>query len=436
MANKKNTPFSVSEYIAIINEHLSKLYGEILGEVSELKISSKGHVYIVLKDKNTGDILPATIWRSNYLLSGVELEVGMEILIKGSPEFYGPFGKISLIAKTVELVGEGALKKAYEKLKAKLTAEGLFDEERKRPLPVFPKRIGVITSTQGAVIHDFNSNLRKSGFHVKILNCRVEGPESGRDLTLSVRAFRDEDIDVLVLIRGGGSMQSLAGFNNETLVREIAKFPVPVIAGIGHDQDITLASLVADISQSTPSLTAMILGSSWEQASQLVEQAQEKILRNYSDSLNSSSDLLLSTFEKAKGSFNEILGIYERSKQSVKDGVVKIKMQIFHMSEKISQSTANVIGSFQENIKSVHNEFFLRIPQFLVRQNTVAIKRSFGHLGNLEKLVNQNNPERQLRLGYSIVLNKGKIVRSIAEVVKGDSLNIKVSDGSINSEVK
>src|SRR5690606_4973649 len=114
-------------------------------------------------------------------------------------------------------VGEGALKKAYDKLKAKLTKEGLFAEENKKELPLYPEKIGVITSATGAVVHDFSNNLGKYGFKVKIMDTRVEGQEAGRDLILSVRAFRKEDIDVLVLIRGGGSMQSLAGFDNETL---------------------------------------------------------------------------------------------------------------------------------------------------------------------------------------------------------------------------
>ena len=133
---------------------------------------------------------PSTIWHSRYALNGLKLELGAEVLVKGWPDFYGPFGKLSFIAQTIELVGEGALKKAYDKLKEKLAKEGLFAESRKRPLPLYPKTIGVITSTSGAVVHDFNSNLGKYGFKVKIMGSRVEGQESGPDLILSLRAFK------------------------------------------------------------------------------------------------------------------------------------------------------------------------------------------------------------------------------------------------------
>jgi len=197
-------------------------------------MSSRGHVYFSLKDEKDGALINCIIWKSRYAVYGVELKEGVKIIASGYPEIYAPSGRISFIAETIELAGEGALKKAYEKLKKKLAAEGLFEEERKRPLPKYPEKIGVVTSRQGAVLADFLNNLGKFGFKIKMIDSRVEGQLAVADLLLSIKSFQKQDIDALVIIRGGGSLESHLAFNNEMLVRAIADFPVPVIAGIGH----------------------------------------------------------------------------------------------------------------------------------------------------------------------------------------------------------
>ncbi|PJA90307.1 MAG: exodeoxyribonuclease VII large subunit, partial [Candidatus Magasanikbacteria bacterium CG_4_9_14_3_um_filter_32_9] len=400
VGSEKDKKLSVSEYIKLLNNSLSNLYGEVIGEISEITISAKGHVYFVLKDKITGYVLPCTIWETNYLLNGIDMEIGMEILIKGRPEFYGPFGKLSFITKNVELVGDGALKKAYEKLKEKLEKEGLFDNSRKKTLPLFPKKIAVITSNYGAVIHDFTNNLRKSGFQIKILDCRVEGSESGPELALSVRALRGEDIDLLVIIRGGGSIQSLAGFNNEALVREIANFPTPVIIGVGHHEDVTLASLVADASESTPSLTAELIGRSWEKAEQSVDNIQRKIFSHYEYSLERSSKILRLTFEKAKKSFDKILKIHDNTKQSLRHGMQKIKEKIKETQNGVSDKKIYITQQFQKSIDEVNNKCLFNIPKFILKKYTKIIKDKQDSLKTLKKLIETNNPERQLELGY------------------------------------
>lgn len=405
-------PYSVGEYVELLNDNLAHLSGEVIGEVSEYKLASSGHAYFTLKDKDNGYILPCTLWRRDYELCGVQLEIGMEVLVRGKPNFYGPFGKLSFIGKTVELVGEGALKKAYEALRKKLEKEGLFAVKRKRAIPKFPRKIGVITSVRGAVIHDFSNNLRKSGFKVKILDTRVEGPESGRDLTLSVRAMRKEDIDVLVLIRGGGSMQSLAGYDNEALVREIVRFPVPVIAGVGHHQDVPLAALVADAAESTPSLCAALLNKSWVEAEHSVSQSQWSIFDTYGSVVNTAKSELLSMFAVAEDVVRGILKKYTEAEQAVLHAVVRISAELARSRDRIKNGQT----------------FFLRtygqVVQTFLRQ-----------LENVERVIVNSNPERQLRLGYSLAMTRGKIVRSVKDVRKGEMLNVKIADGELISEI-
>jgi exodeoxyribonuclease VII large subunit len=407
-------PYKISEFIELINSALGTLQAVIIGEVSEVKVAASGHAYFTLKDKDTGDVLPCAMWKGKYMYSGVELEIGMEVQLKGCPSFTGRFGKMSFIAESIELVGEGALKKAYDKLKKKLTAEGLFDESRKRPIPLFPQKIGIITSVHGAVIHDFSNNLRRSGFNIKILDCRVEGPECGRGLALSVRAMRNEDLDVLVLIRGGGSMQSLAGFDNEMLVREIAKFPVPVITGIGHHQDVPLATLVADATESTPSLVAALLCKSWVEASYTLERDKRKIVQ----------------------ALQIILAKYEGVKNIVKNGLAKIQMAITGLEHHITSDKNLIVKSFASSLVLARTKYIDNLPKEINQLYAMALKSINNKIATLVRLVEVNNPERQLKLGYSLVFKDDTLVRSIKDIKKDQDLNIRLADGEVVSVVK
>jgi len=264
--------FTVAEYIDALNAFFKEQEARVAGEISELKRYPSGHVYFSIKDKSGEGILNCIIWGRNYDLCGVVLEPGMEVILYGRPNIYPQTGRFSFIAETVELMGEGALKKAYDALKKKLEDEGLFDIAKKRPIPEFVQKIGVITSREGAVIHDFLNNLGKFSFRISLINSRVEGQAALKDLRDAIRTMRKQDIEVLVVMRGGGSLESFQAFNNEALVREIVNFPVPVIAGIGHDQDVPLLALAADRMASTPTAVANLLSRPWEEAAVKVRQ--------------------------------------------------------------------------------------------------------------------------------------------------------------------
>ncbi len=361
--------FTVSEYIELLNAFLEGQEVKVLGEVSELKRAASGHVYFSVKDKGGEAVLNSIIWSRNYELCGVKLEVGMEVILNGHPSIYAPTGRLSFVANTVELVGEGALKKAYDELKKKFEREGAFAPERKRPIPKFVQRIGVITSREGAVIHDFVNNLGKFGFKVLLVNSRVEGQAATRDLLAAMKTMCKQDIEVLVIIRGGGSLESLQAFNNDKLVREVLDFPVPVIAGIGHDQDVPLLALAADQMVSTPTAAAHLVNSSWEEAYARIHQV----------------GYILSRISQE---FDRIRADLDTAWSSMVD------------------HTEQRIGALKER------------------------------LGMYEGSIRLNDPERQLRLGYSIVRMNGKIVRSVRGVSVGDTLDTELGDGKIQSEIK
>ncbi|MGM0629105.1 MAG: exodeoxyribonuclease VII large subunit [Patescibacteria group bacterium] len=433
--NDRDT-FSVSEFISLLNSRIRGLKVGITGEISEMKMSAKGHAYPVIKDRETGDILPSTMWASNYVLNGVELEVGMEILAKGYPEFYGPFGKLSFHIHSFELVGEGQLKRAYDRLKKKLSAEGIFDNDKKRALPEFPKKIGVITSTRGEAIHDFSNNLRRSGFKVKILHSPVEGPESGRSLTLSVRAMKKEDIDILVIMRGGGSMQSLAGFDSEALVREIASFPKPVIAGIGHHQDIPLASLAADVSESTPSMVASVLSRPWNEADAKLGDLEGNIFSNYEKAIESNSKQIKRGFESAERMMNSIFKRYKESEYRVHLSTGTLRRKISDSRKVLSERVLTTERYMTRSIEEVKKELLSNLPKRYLVNFSSAMNISSDKIDSTYRYIQTNDPQKQMRLGYSISMKEGKVIKSKKGLKTGDEIDVRVYDGNITSEIK
>lgn len=361
--------FSVTEYIELLNAFLEREEVKVLGEISESKRYPSGHVYFSIKDKSGEGVVSCIMWGRNYDLCGVKLDVGMEVILTGHPNIYPKTGRFSFIASTAELVGEGALKKAYDDLKNKLEKEGMFAAERKRPIPNLALKIGVITSREGAVIHDFENNLGKFGFKILFVNSRVEGQAAAKDLQDAIRTMRNQDIQVLVIIRGGGSLESLQAFNNEKLVREIVDFPVPVIAGIGHDQDVPLLALAADHMTSTPTAAAHLLNKSWEEY------------------------------------------------------YAKIHQFVY------------ILGHIGDRIRRIHDDIDTAWSS-IVDHTEQMIKMLKERIDSYDRSVRLNDPSRQLRLGYSIARQNGKIIRSVRKIGVGDILDTELSDGTIRSKVE
>lgn len=388
----ENNILSISAYLKLLNGILNSFEARIVGEVSEVKISSVGHVYFSLKDKKDKSVLSCVIWNYDYKLCGVELKEGLEIVAKGIPDVYPPTGRLSFKAKTIQLMGEGELKKEYEKLKKKLEDEGFFDLEKKKEIPSFVKRIGIITSKQGAVISDFLNNLGRFGFQIKFIDSRVEGLEAVRDLLNSVKTMKKQDVDVLVIMRGGGSLESFLAFNNEILIREIASLPFPVIAAIGHDKDVPLLSLVADKMVSTPTAAANLLNQSWQEAELELKAMEREIFNSFSSSLRNLEYRTNNLFLKIKDKLEKVISLF--------------KMIEFRIKTVIPKILENEINKMKDKLE------------------------------NVEKIINQNDPERNLKLGYCIATSKKGVIKNINNIEVEDIIDLKVYNGTINTQVK
>jgi len=404
--------FSVSEYLDALNRSLKTVRAKILGEVSGIQeYPGRSYLYFSIKDKKDGSTAKCFMWKQDYKNSGVLLEEGMEMMITAYPNVYKPNGGMTLQVEHVELVGEGALKIAYEKLKAQLEKEGLFDEANKKPLPLLPHRIGIITSKSGAVINDFLSNIGKYGFELLFVDSKVEGEGAVKDLLGALRTLYVQKVDVLVLMRGGGSLESFQAFNNESVVRAVSKFNAPVITGIGHDKDAPLVSFVSDKNVSTPTAVANLLNTSWKESAHAVTLAEEKILGRFEKLLQSSRYELENAERIIEDKFYTVFETFREYKQILIRSFSDIGATLIRMHERVREAEYRIIRGFTENLE-----------------------RKKDAVGQYEKLLIQQNPERQLKLGWSITRDaKGKVVRSVSDVQKGDILEVAVSDGIIHT---
>lgn len=252
----------VSELVAALRDVVEASVGRVwvVGEVSNLRRAASGHCYFTLKDE--GAQLRAVLFRSDAARLRFDLEDGLEALAFGDVSLYVARGELQMVVREVEPRGVGALRLAFDQLRARLDAEGLFDAAGKHELPAFPRTVGVVTSLAGAALHDVLevTGARWPSLPLLVAGARVQGEGADLELieALQMLASRPE-VDVILLVRGGGSLEDLWSFNSEVLARAIARCPVPIVAGIGHETDVTIADLVADARAPTPSAAAALV---------------------------------------------------------------------------------------------------------------------------------------------------------------------------------
>lgn len=252
----------------------------VRGEITGLKRSAQGHTYFSLREGKSS--VACAFFRGSAARSVTALTEGMDVLVGGTPDIYGERGNLQLVVRTVEDIGEGALAKAIAELKARLEAEGLFASERKRPLPRMPRRVGVVTSPTGAVIRDILqvSARRHPGIDVVLAPTRVQGEGAAHEIAAAVGLLDSRnDIDVIIVARGGGSTEDLMAFNSEVVVRAVAATARPVVSAVGHETDISLCDLAADLRAPTPSAAAELVFPDREELREAVESVARRARR-------------------------------------------------------------------------------------------------------------------------------------------------------------
>ncbi|MCC6934616.1 MAG: exodeoxyribonuclease VII large subunit [Candidatus Yanofskybacteria bacterium] len=383
--------FSVSEFLDVTNELLAARDVRVQGEIVGAKPHPTGF-YFSLKDPAAAALMDCYMSPYAYRGLGVSLEDGMLVKVGGIASVYKPKGRFSFRVETLELAGEGSLKKAYEALKRKLAEEGLF--ERKRPLPEFIGRIGLITSRTGAVIDDFRRNLARLGMQVLHHDVRVEGAQAAGQIRRALEWFNAnaERIDVLVVIRGGGSLEDLQPFNDEWVVRGVFGSRVPTIVSIGHDRDVPLAQMVADASGSTPTATAHIVNDTWAPLTQQLPRIAQQLAYAYDGALSGTRADVEALQQRCVVHVGRIVNHGRLLEQRLRHGCERVGARIAELHE--------IIGAHGRHIDAA-------------------------------------SPDRLLRLGYSIVTDHaGTVVRGIRQLHPGQEIGIRVTDGSFTAEVK
>lgn len=383
----ENLVLSVTEFITLINQTLEYAYPVVYveGEVSEFRISKNKWVYFNLKDEES----KVQCFASVYNLSTV-IEDGMKLRVKGLPRLHNKYG-FSINVSSLEPVGEGSLKKAFELLKNKLEREGLFVPERKRPLPTYPETVGIISSEQAAGYADFIKivNKRWIGVDFKFIDVQVQGEPAVSDIVSAIETFNrlPQLPQVLVIIRGGGSLDDLQAFNTEPVARLISSSRVPILTGVGHEVDVTLADLAADVRASTPSNAAEILVPD---------------MRDVSIQVNSS-----------------FAGIRAKFDHRIKELNFKI--------EHLENTLLRYINNPLERINELNSR--------LTSGHERMIKYISDQLQNIDNLLNTFNPRAVLKRGYSIVRSNNSLIRSGNNVKVGDELVVELIDAIIKSGV-
>ncbi len=408
---EEDAVYSVSGYLDIVNNALWRLSARVKGEVTSFKFQGSA-LYMGIKDADSESVMNIFMWTADYSLAGIEIAEGLEIIVEGKSEIYKPSGRFNFRAHSIELVGEGALKMSYDALKKKLDAEGLFAPTKKRTLPEYPEHIGLITSKNGAVIHDFLNNLGKFGYKVRLTDARVEGAMAVKDILAALKYFETQPIDALVLVRGGGSLESLQAFNNELVVRAIAAFPKPVLCAIGHDKDVPLSQLAADYAPSTPTACTHILNHSWERATAEINSIERDLMGAMNDRLWQANSEL------------------ERMQVLLSDSFAEL-FESFRTAATAVRAYVPMLGAALMNSKRQSEE--------AIRQAEVRYRGALAAMGDtLKRLgveLETHNPLRQLRLGYSILSQGGKVLRSTGGKQVGEHFEARLADGTLEATI-
>lgn len=406
--------FSVSELNSQIRGLLEGEFPEfwIQGEISNFKAHSSGHWYFSLKDDSAQ--VSAVMFKGLNSKLKFSPETGLEVMVRGKVTVYEPRGNYQVFCQWMEPVGAGALQKAFEQLKEKLSKEGLFDEDRKRPLPEFPKHIGVVTSPTGAAIRDILNILRRRyrGAQVTVIPAMVQGETAAPSIVKGITlANQIDDLDVLIVGRGGGSMEDMWCFNDEGVARAIAACRVPVISAVGHEVDFTIADFVADLRAPTPSAAAELVVKNAEDLSESIRDDARRMLQSIRSTISSLT-------ERWKSLHRQLV-----------DPRRKLQDLIMRCDELTTRLEQAAVRRFSD-----HRSIDLLV-QRLRSQIQSQYQNTSARYKQLVAKLDALSPLKVVERGYSITTAKEKVIKDVKQIKKGDEINIRFAKGQATAEV-
>ncbi len=408
----------------------------VRGEISNFKAHTSGHFYFSLKDQNSQ--ISAVMFRGYNSRLSFKPKDGIEVVIRARVTVYEPRGNYQIVCEEIQRVGEGDLQEAFEKLKNKLKEEGMFSKENKKDLPAWPRHIAVVTSPTGAAIRDMVNVLsrRNKGICLTVIPSLVQGKQASSDIVKGIQlAQRLKDLDVLILARGGGSIEDLWCFNEESVARAISDASVPVISAVGHEIDFTIADFVADLRAPTPSAAAEIVIKSELELEEKLKSLERTLLKS----------VTFRVIEKRRQ-----WQLLEKSLIDPKKRLEDLSIRCDDLQHRLSVVMENQIKERLYQVSVLREK--LISPRYLLERMELRLKNSERRLPVLTRellekktkkietqkaLLNSLSPLRVVERGYSLVTNEsGQVIKDVKDVSVGERINLRMACGSATAEVK
>lgn len=387
----------------------------VTGEISNFKLYTSGHCYFTMKDN--GSEIRCVMFKSAKARIDFEPSDNMEVTAFGSVDIYVDRGSYQFMIQTMRRGGVGNLYAEFEKLKKKLEAEGLFDQKRKKRLPIYPKVIGVVTSQTGAVIHDIvTTSGRRFPADILLAPAKVQGDGASQSIAAGIELLNRIGVDVIIVGRGGGSMEDLWAFNEETTVRAIASSKIPIISAVGHESDFTLSDMAADVRAATPTAAAEI---ALKDRKELLNQLNNDTIR-----LNRA---LSYSIEKMRSRFNKIDS--KLSPRRAEEMVAMKAMLLENISTKLASSLRNIA-------EIMHRRYYL-VEIRLKNASDQLMQSKIRKMENLNSRLDALDPYKVLGRGYSMVTDEGgRPLTSAKSINEGMEITVRMRDGDIDANIK
>jgi len=437
--------WTVRALVSAVRSHIEREYSDcwVEGEVSNLRIPDSGHLYFTLKEESAQ--IRVVMFRSSAKLLRFRPENGLHVTVRGRITVYEDRGELQISAEFMEPKGAGALQLAFEQLKARLQAEGLFEASRKKPIPPLPQRIGIITSPQGAALRDILNILarRHRSANVLIYPVQVQGDSAPGEVMAGLRYFHNDfrhsgAVEVIIIARGGGSAEDLAGFNHEGLARAVADSKIPVISAIGHETDFTIIDFVADLRAPTPSAAAELVIRSRQEIEAQAEDLYRRLERGLRYRLLIARQEL--TERAQHGAFARMMDGIHRRQQKLDEQRFRLEKAERQLLERCHRRCENVSSTVRHydarrRLAAIRQQLQAQVANLTAATHTRLLE-SRGTLDRRTASLEALSPVAILNRGYALVFDaKGRLVKDAARLNAGDDLSARLARGQVRARV-